>query len=121
MSFIEASILVTLSGTQVWRLRYYAGIVKLLLSPAKGGGLPDGNYERKVESLREAGMMKETYEHYLEEQLFPTQTLIQRLVEHIEANDIPAVQRAIQHLEQGLSGHRVTIAEVERKVIHILD
>ena len=34
----------TLSGPRVWRLRYYSGTVKLLLSPGKAGGLPYGNY-----------------------------------------------------------------------------
>jgi hypothetical protein len=39
----EASFLVTLSGPRDWRLLYYSGTVKLLLSPRKAGGLPYGN------------------------------------------------------------------------------
>jgi hypothetical protein len=35
---------VTLSGPRIRRLLYFAGIVKLLGSPGKAGGLPKGNY-----------------------------------------------------------------------------
>jgi hypothetical protein len=32
-----------LTGSRVWRLLYYSGTVKLLLSPGKAGGLPKRN------------------------------------------------------------------------------
>jgi hypothetical protein len=35
---------VTLTGPRPWRLLYFAGTVKLLLSPGRAGGLPKGNY-----------------------------------------------------------------------------
>jgi putative transposase len=35
---------VTLSSPRVWRLLYFSGTVKLLLSPGKAWGLPKGNY-----------------------------------------------------------------------------
>ena len=35
----------TLSGPRIRRLLYFAGIVKLLGSPGKAGGLPKGNYD----------------------------------------------------------------------------
>jgi len=37
---------VTLSGPRERRLLYYSGTVKLLLSPGKAGGLPNGNYAK---------------------------------------------------------------------------
>ena len=40
----EASFFVTLSGPRIRRLLHFAGIVKLLGSPGKAGGLPKGNY-----------------------------------------------------------------------------
>ena len=36
----------TLSGPRDWRLPYFAGIVKLLESPGKAGGLPNKNYSK---------------------------------------------------------------------------
>lgn len=60
------------------------------------------NYSRKVDALRESGMMLETYNHYVENELQATQQLILRLVDHISQSDIPAVKRAIEHCEEGL-------------------
>lgn len=61
------------------------------------------NYQRKVDTLhQEGGMMDETYRDFVEQQLEPTRANISRLVDHIGVNDIPAVERAIAYLEQGL-------------------
>lgn len=60
------------------------------------------NYQRKVEAQHMAGMMEETYERFVERELAETQTLIQRLVDHIGAEDIPAIEREIAYLEQKL-------------------
>lgn len=59
------------------------------------------NYQRKVDALHsEGGLMDETYRDYVEQQLEPTLTLISKLVEHIEDNDIPAVLSEIAELER---------------------
>lgn len=60
------------------------------------------NYQRKVDELHGAGMMDETYARYVENELAQTQDLIRRLVEHIDANDIPKVESEISYLEQKL-------------------
>jgi hypothetical protein len=60
------------------------------------------NYARKVDGLRAAGMMRETYEHYVDNELQETQQFIRRLVDHISQSDIPAVKRAVEHCEKGL-------------------
>ncbi|WP_295386132.1 hypothetical protein [uncultured Thiodictyon sp.] len=61
------------------------------------------NYQRKVDALHaEGGLMDETYRDLVEQQVSETRALIERLVEHIGANDIPAVQREIGYLEQKL-------------------
>jgi len=57
-------------------------------------------YQRKVEELHQAGMMDETYSRYTENELTETQALMARLVEHIDANDIPKVESEISYLEQ---------------------
>lgn len=60
------------------------------------------NYQRKVDELHSAGMMDETYARYVENELVQTQSLIARLVDHIDANDIPKVESEISYLEQKL-------------------
>ena len=60
------------------------------------------NYQRKVDALHGAGMMDETYARYVEIELAQTQDLIKRLVDHIDANDIPKVESEISYLEQKL-------------------
>lgn len=59
------------------------------------------NYQRKVDTLHsEGGLMDETHRDFTDQCLGPTRALIDRLVQHIGDNDIPAVQREITFLEQ---------------------
>ena len=44
--------------------------------------------------------MDETHQRYVAQELAQTKMMIARLVEHIEANDLPAVKREISFLEQ---------------------
>jgi hypothetical protein len=44
----EASYFVTLTGSRGGRLLYFAGTVKLLLSPGKAGGVPKGNQATRI-------------------------------------------------------------------------
>ena len=60
------------------------------------------SYRNKVDGLHNAGMMDETHRRYVENELAQTQSLIARLVEHIDANDIPKVESEISYLEQKL-------------------
>jgi len=60
------------------------------------------NYQRKIDELHGAGMMDETANRYIENELAQTQALIARLVEHIGASDIPKVASEISFLEQKL-------------------
>jgi hypothetical protein len=58
------------------------------------------SYRNKIELLHDEGeLMDETYRDFVQEQLEPTQDLIKKLIEHIEYNDIPAVQKAINDIE----------------------
>lgn len=57
-------------------------------------------YQKKVEELRHAGLMKQTYERYVENELAETQALMIKLVEHIDNHDIPKVESEIAFLEQ---------------------
>lgn len=56
-------------------------------------------YQRKVEALRQAGMMKQTCERYLANEVAQTQALMIQLVEHIDTIDIPRVDTEIAYLE----------------------
>ena len=56
-------------------------------------------YQRKVEALRQAGMMKQTCERYLANEVAQTQALMIKLVEHIDTIDIPRVDTEIAYLE----------------------
>jgi hypothetical protein len=58
------------------------------------------NYQRKVDDLYQAGMMNETYNRYVENELAQTRALMAKLVEHIDESDIPRVEREIAYLEQ---------------------
>lgn len=60
------------------------------------------NYQRKLDELHSAGLMDETYKRYVERELAETQAMIKRLVDHIDANDIPTVERETSYLEQKL-------------------
>lgn len=60
------------------------------------------NYANKVDALHGAGMMEETYQAFSARELSETRAMIQRLVDHIEANDIPAVEKEINYLSQKL-------------------
>lgn len=58
------------------------------------------SYQKKVDNLHgEGGLMDETYRDFVKEQLEPTRDLINKLIEHIEHNDIPAVKKAIRDIE----------------------
>ena len=56
-------------------------------------------YQNKVNDLREAGMMREDYVRFSENELAHTQQMISGLVEHINNYDIPKVQKEIAELE----------------------
>lgn len=58
-----------------------------------------GSYQSKLDELHGAGMMDETYRKYVESELAQTQSLIKNLVAHIDANDIPKVQKEIDFLD----------------------
>lgn len=58
------------------------------------------SYQHKLDELRAAGMMEETYARYVQNELAQTQAEIARLVEHISANDLPKVQKEIDFLSQ---------------------
>jgi hypothetical protein len=53
-----------------------------------------------VDDLYQAGMMNETYNRYVENELAQTRALMAKLVEHIDESDIPRVEREIAYLEQ---------------------
>jgi len=57
------------------------------------------SYQSKLDELHAAGMMDETYQSFLENELAQTQAMIRNLVEHIGGNDIPKVQKEIDFLE----------------------
>ena len=58
------------------------------------------NYQERVDQLHQAGMMNETYQRYVENELAQTQAMISRLVEHIGSSDIPKVSKEIDYLSQ---------------------
>lgn len=60
------------------------------------------NYANKVDALHGAGMMDETYQEFTASELAETRAMIQRLVDHIESSDLPAVEREINYLSQKL-------------------
>ena len=60
------------------------------------------NYQKKVGELHEGGLMDETHRDFVEQQLEPTQAMIQQLIEHIGDNNLPAVKREIAYLEPKL-------------------
>ncbi len=60
------------------------------------------SYIQKVEQLHSEGMMDETHRDYVQNYLDPTRDRINRLIQHIEAQDIPAIEQEIRRLEERL-------------------
>ncbi len=58
-----------------------------------------GNYAKKLENLRNEGMMLEPYNR-LQYEMDVTRRQIYNLVQHIEEEDIPAVKKALAHCEK---------------------
>jgi hypothetical protein len=57
------------------------------------------NYSKKLENLRNEGMMLEPYNR-LQHEMDVTRRQIFNLVQHIEVQDIPAVKKALAHCEK---------------------
>jgi len=56
------------------------------------------NYRKALDYQWSAGMMKETYEDFVSNELAETQRLIKNLIDHLGANDIPKIQAEIDYL-----------------------
>jgi hypothetical protein len=63
-------------------------------------------YVQKVEQLHAEGMMDETYQDYVRDYLDPTRERITRLIQHIEAQDIPRIEQEMRFLEDAAAGGR---------------
>jgi hypothetical protein len=63
-------------------------------------------YVQKVEQLHAEGMMDETYQDYIRDYLDPTRERISRLIQHIEAQDIPRIEQEMRFLEDAAAGGR---------------
>jgi hypothetical protein len=61
--------------------------------------IESNNYKNKVDELHGEGLMDETYRDFVEQQLEPTRDQLKKLIEHIENEDIPAVEKAIRDIE----------------------
>ena len=60
------------------------------------------NYRKALDYQWSAGMMKETYEDFVSNELAETQRLIKNLIDHLGANDIPKIQAEIDDLSRKL-------------------
>ena len=63
-------------------------------------------YVQKVEQLHAEGMMDETFQDYVRDYLDPTRDRITRLIQHIEAQDIPRIEQEMRFLEDAAAGGR---------------
>lgn len=63
-------------------------------------------YVQKIEQLHAKGMFLQTYQEYVRDYLDPTRDRIARLIQHIEAQDIPRIEQEMRFLEDAAAGGR---------------